>query len=354
MPRTRTIPGSIYAQSGRNKLIIKYNGRVHHTGLEDTKEGRKLAQQMLERLYLQSKGIDKKASHDVVTYDVAFAQFLTVYCAEKSKKTKEGYLFAYKAIAPEDKPLTVANAEKDVLAYLASAEQRGHNQVTRNNYLRHFQTFLAWSHKRGWIERTEFAKQYRKAENTEVRNYTESECAAIVEYCRKSEKDHIREMGLMIEFMLETGARPVDCLTLEWSHVKQDGTVDFLNKVHKTVENLPLSDAAIEVLKRLPKDRAKVFRWQHITLSRLRKWLNDVLTACNIPAQGRSFKEFRKTFRNRLLDAEVQPEIAMRLMRHADVRTTLKHYTKFSHESLRKGLKKVAFGSEKVAEAVEE
>lgn len=355
MPRKDTFPGTIYAQKGRNKWIIKLPSmKPVHTGLEATPENKKIARQIRERMWLESKGVGKKQSHDGTTYDVAFAQFLTVYCAQKSKKTKEGYLFAYKAIAPEDKPLTASNAEKDVLAYLASAEQRKHNQVTRNNYLRHFQTFLTWSHKRGWIERTEFAKQYRKAENTEVRNYTESECAAIVEYCRNDAREHFREMGLMIEFMLETGARPVDCLTLEWTHIKLDGTVDFLNKVHKTVENLPLSDAAIEVLKRLPKDRVKVFRWQHISLSRLRKWLNDVLTACNIPAQGRSFKEFRKTFRNRLLDAEVQPEIAMRLMRHADVRTTLKHYTKFTHESLRKGLKKVAFGSEKVAEVIGE
>lgn len=352
MPRKDTFPGSIYAQKGRNKWIIKLPGmKPVHTGLDATTENKKIARQIRERMWLESKGIGKKASHDAVTYDAAFAQFLTVYCAQKSKKTKEGYLFAYKAIAPEDKPLTAANAERDVLAYLASTKERRHNQVTINNYMRHFQTFLTWSHKRGWLERTEFAKQYRKAEHTQVRNYTEKECAAIIEHCQESEKEYIREMGLMIQFMLETGARPVDCLNLLWRDVKKDGTVDFLNKVHKTTENLPLSDAALAVLEQLPRNRAKVFRWQHSTLSRLRKWLNDVLTDCNIPAQGRSFKEFRKTFRNRLLDAEVQPEIAMRLMRHADVRTTMKHYTKFSHESLRKGLKKVGFGSEKVAEA---
>ncbi len=320
-----------------------------HTGLDSTPENKKIARQIREKLYLESKGIGK-AKSETITYDAAFVQFLKIHCAQKTEQTKAGYLYAFRAIAPESRLLTTQNVERDILHYLSQAKERGHTQVTINNYLGHFQAFLNFCTKRKWIERTEFAKSYRKAPFVPVRNYTENECAAIVEYCRKSERENFRELGTMIEFMLETGARPVDALYLEWSHIKADNTVDFVNKVDKTLENIPLSDAALAVLARIPKNGVKVWRWKHSTLSRLRKWLDEILEACNIPAEGRAFKEFRKTFRNRLLDAEVQPEITMKLMRHKDVRTTMNNYTKFTHESLRKGLKKLQNGSEKVAE----
>lgn len=349
MPRKRTIQGSIYSQRGRGKLIVKFAGKVHHTGLEDTKEGRKLAAQILERLYLESKGIGKVQVYSI-TVDEAFSAFLTVHCAQKSVVTKECYLYAVKAIVPENTELTAPNMERDVLRYLSEAKAKGHSQTTINDYLARFQVFLNFAHKRGWIERTEFAVRYKKAARVEVQNFSAEECAAIVQHCRHSSKEHIRELGLLIEFMLETGARPVDALPLKWSDVKPDGTINFLNKITKTLENVPLSDAALSVLERIPKRGEKVFRWQHSTLSRLRKWLNEVLEECGIESNGRSFKHFRTTFRNRLLDAEVAPEIAMRLMRHSDVRTTMKSYTKFSHETLRKGLKKLGNGSEKVAE----
>jgi integrase len=347
MPRKDTFPGTIYAQKGRNKWIIKLPGmKPVHTGLEATPENKKIARQIRERMWLESKGIGKKASHDVTTYDVAFAQFLRTYCATLSEASKTQYIAAYKTIAKEAKALTVANVEADVLAYLKTASN--HSQVTRNNYLRRFQTFLTWCEKRYSLPHTDFSKKYRKKETVTVETYEEWECAAILDYCQDHDSDNIREMGVMIEFMLETGARLTDCLNLTPQAVK-GGQIAFRNKVTKETELLPITDKAQKLLTSLPKRAKSVFRWQAASTSRLRKYLYEAMRACNIEQRNRSFQEFRTTFRNRLLDAGVQPEITMRLMRHRDMRTTMKHYTKFTDEAMKNALKKASFGSEKVA-----
>ena len=52
MSRKKTIPGSIYVQNGRTKLMIKFQGRRIATGLEDTKEGRKIAMQLFWSGYI--------------------------------------------------------------------------------------------------------------------------------------------------------------------------------------------------------------------------------------------------------------------------------------------------------------
>lgn len=349
MPRTRTIPGSIYAQKGRSKLIIKFAGKTHHTGLEDTKEGRKIAQQMLEKMYLESKGIGKKEKSDSISIDEAFGEFLKKYCATLSKASTIQYVAAYKAMVTETKPFILKNVEGYVLMYLQKASQLKHSQTTINNYLRRFQTFLRWCEERYNFPHTDFSKRYRKPVTIDVETFEEWEITALLEYCQAHSSASVKEMAIMIGFMLETGARLTDCLNLKPSNLK-NGKIQFRNKVTKETEILPVTDAALDLLKSLPQRTDSVFRWKGVSTSRLRKYLTAAMQACNIEPRGRSFQEFRTTFRNRLLDAGVQPEIAMSLMRHRDMRTTMKHYTKFTDEAMKNALKKAGSGSKKVAQ----
>jgi site-specific recombinase XerD len=48
----------------------------------------------------------------------------------------------------------------------------------------------------------------------------------------------------------------------------------------------------------------------------------------------------RVSFRNKLLDSGIPPEVAMKLMRHASLSTTLRHYTRITDEALKNALQK--------------
>lgn len=47
----KTFPGSVFCRKGRKTLYIKLMGKEYPTGLKDNPLGRKIAMQMLEKLY---------------------------------------------------------------------------------------------------------------------------------------------------------------------------------------------------------------------------------------------------------------------------------------------------------------
>ena len=339
MPRKKTIPGSVYVQNGRTKLMIKFQGRRIATGLEDTKEGRKIAAQMLERLYLESKGLAPviEEQPEGVWLDDAFDKFLEVHCSNKTQGTKDNFLAAFKAIARSNYLLNVNDLEADILYYLAHTT---HQPYTINNYLVRFQTFLNFCTKRDWLPETTFAKQHEKRVESIVQTWEEWEIERLITYFDERDK----EFSVMIQFMLQTGARIVDCLTLEWEQV-QGNVIRWRNKITKRSEPRPIGEAAQDLLRQLPRTSAKVFRWQYSSKSRLIRRFNTALEECGIEKKGRGLQEMRVTFRNSLLDSGVQAEVAQYLMRHRDIRTTLQHYTRIEETTAQNALKNIKKGN---------
>jgi integrase len=332
MPRSRTIPGSIYLPKGRSKLVIEYQGKKVHTGLEDTKEGRKLAQQMLEKMFLESKGLVKEEKKAILTYNEAFQQFLQFRCSNKSKKTQESYIYSFKVMFPENKNLTVENINTDAYRYIQATK---HGNTSINIVLRSVQVFLRFcSDEKLIAEPIHLQKRFGKRVDITVQVYEQKECDAIIDYFRL----HEPELAIMIQFMLLTGARLVDCLTLQKTDIG-DGYVTFRNKISKKPEPTPVFPQAIELLRQLPV-RDKVFRWTTAGSSFLHKRLRQAFKQCGILPNGRAYQEFRTTFRNKLLDSGIAPEIAMKLMRHSDIRITLQHYTRITDESMKNALEK--------------
>ncbi len=317
--------------------MIKFQGRRIATGLEDTKEGRKIAMQLLERLYLESKGLAPVVEEESegMRLDDAFDKFLEVHGSNKSKATKQNYTLAFKAIARTNYILSEAAVEADVLHYVRTAHKRGHNDTTINTYLKEFQTFLNFCSKRGWLPQTSFAAQHRKKTEVRVQVFEDWEIEKITAYFDK----HDVELSILIQFQLQTGARVVDCLTLTWQQIVGDSIL-WVNKVTKKPEPRPVTPQAIELLHRLERKDDKVFRWQHISRVFLAKQLNRAMEACGIEKKGRGLQEMRVSFRNKLLDSGIPPEVAMKLMRHASLSTTLRHYTRITDEALKNALQK--------------
>jgi hypothetical protein len=194
MPRKDTFPGTIYAQKGRNKWIIKMPGhKPVHTGLEATPENKKIARQLREKLYLEMQGIGKKEKAPNTSTQAAFEDFLATYCATLRQRSLEQYVYAFRAILSDTQELTVKNIEVSILAYLKSAQGRGLAQMTINNYLNRVQTFLRWCEKRYNFPRTDFKKLYTKTVTIHVEVYTDEECRCILAACQASESDSRRK-----------------------------------------------------------------------------------------------------------------------------------------------------------------
>lgn len=346
MARKKTLPGSIYVQTGSRRLMIKFKGRRISTGLQDTQEGRRIAAKLLEQLYLESMGVQPATiaqDKHTIRLDDAFDKFLEVHCSNKSKTTRSNYTLAYKTIARTNYTLTVENLEADVLYYIKTARERGHTDISINSYLTQFQVFLNFCTKRGWLPATNFKSQHRKKVQYTVQVFTDEEVRAILEYFAI----HDPECGAMIEVMMLTGARVIDALTLTWVQVhEEERSITFQNKISKQPELVPVLPRVMEVLNTLPRNRAKVFRWEYISQSHCHKLLNQAMRACGIEKKGRSFQEFRTSYRNNLLDAGVAPELVMKLMRHRDLTTTTKHYTRVTNDMLQKSLEKMEFGQD--------
>jgi integrase len=343
MPRKKTIPGSIYVQNGRTKLMIKFQGRRIATGLEDTKEGRKIAALMLERLYLESKGLAPIVEEEQkgIRLDDAFDKFLEVHCSNKSHTTRINYTLAFKAIVQKNYVLNVDDIEHDIIAYLQAAHERGHSDVTINTYLNQFQVFLNFCTKRGWLPTTDFKRQHKKKVDPQVQIFELNECEQLIAYFRK----HDEEVAFLIEFMLLTGARVIDALTLTFEQVKPNVIV-FINKITKKTEVVPAPARVIAIVDILRADgREKVFRWTYAGKSFLNKMLNKALKECGIEKRRRGFQEFRTTYRNNLLDSGVAPEVVMKLMRHQSLDVTTRHYTRITDDMMSKAVKSIEKGN---------
>lgn len=343
MSRKKTIPGSIYVQNGRTKLMIKFQGRRIATGLEDTKEGRKIAMQLLERLYLESKGLAPVVEEESegMRLDDAFDKFLEVHCSNKSHTTRVNYTLAFKAIVQKNYVLNVGDLEQDIIAYLHAAQQKGHSDVTINTYLNQFQVFLNFCTKRGWLPATDFKRQHKKKVEPLVQVFEPEEYDMLIAYFRQADN----EIALLIEFMLLTGARMIDALTLTFEQIKP-GMIVFVNKITKKAEVVAAPARAMAIAEELRADgRSKVFRWTYAGKSYLNKMLNQAMSSCGIEKKRRGFQEFRTTYRNNLLDSGVAPEVVMKLMRHHSLDVTTRHYTRITDDMMSKAVKNIEKGN---------
>ncbi len=336
MARKKNIlPGSIFVVRGQLVLKVRLNGEIDRDGkpkytkiythLDDTPANRKLVEKKQHDLHVQ-QFLPKKEEHRVIRIKEAFELF--VQSKDLEPRTLRNYRLAFETITRgQNYLLVVKNVEQDVLFFKnRTAVQNDYSPVSINTYLRNFQVFLNFCTEREFIPQTRFKSQHqRREEKTEVQIFTDEEVSAILADCAKND----RELGLMIGLMVETGARPVDALNLMCADVRlEEGIINWRNKITKKTEPTPLSSRAVEILREaltLAAGRQKVFRWQHSSLSRVTDRLNASMVRAGVEKNGRSFKNFRTTFKFRI--RHLPFEFQMKLMRHSTADVTLSHYT---------------------------
>jgi integrase len=251
----------------------------------------------------------------------------------KSKRrmasTERGYKLAFRTIVRGDYPPDANRIEADVRHFVTTTSV---SKTSINTYLRCFKAFLTWLNDEHDIKvPRKLLPRYGHAVRTTVLDFTDDEVEALL-----SSRDDA-EFTDMLLVMIETGARPVDVLTLQWDQVDMKrGIVTWLNKITKRAEPRPVSKAALEALLRLRAgtDSAKVFRWTHAALSPLTKRFRAHCASVGIDCDGRSLKHLRTTFKRRLMEKGLPFEVQMYLMRHSTPDVTLGNYTNIQAHSI--------------------
>lgn len=333
--KRRTYPGSIYADRG--KLIVKLNGEKHYTGLLDNKLGRARAEDILIHIYNQQHGLNSEIVK-IPDLKSAFDEFIDSL-VNRLPKTLTGYGSSFDAIVKKNKSLPVSedNIRTIVIKYL---KETLHSKVTQHTYINEFQVFLNFCFKKKWLPKINLKEDYRVRKPATVSLiWEDDEINLLLSYFSHSEP--LYELSVLIRFMLLTGSRVVDCLTLDWSQIG-NGMIDFKNKITKKSEPRPLSEKALSCLKTIGRgETGKVFRWKHGSSSRIHRYLREACQVLSIERNGRAFQEFRRTFRDRLLLSGCPPEYAQFLMRHADKEITDKIYTYYGKERISAELEKI-------------
>lgn len=345
MPRKRTpraVKGSIYV---RNNILWIRLGKVRRSAdVYDTPEGWQIAEEKLALLHREISGLAIKSQRSIMTYSEAWAEF--VRCAvNRSRNTIINYKSAFAKITKgnETMVLTTRSLENDIIRFVNDCDV---NKVSMRTYLTGIRVFVNWAAKRGYIDKIDVSSYMPRRVTNQATSFSKSEAEFIIKYLRENRRNKI---VLIILLMLETGARVIDALTLEWSQVNlSKKTITWRNKITKEPEPRPCSEYTVKILEVCKKikntDNNLVFNSKYPMPRAMRRWLIRALNALhggeiknghhdnnrNKELDNRSFQEFRVTFRMRMARRGMPEAMISWLMRHSDARLIATNYTNYA------------------------
>lgn len=330
------IPGSVFVENRSNTLVVEVRKKRTYTGLKDTPTNRRTAERIKENLYLESIGLKPTTIITRKNLRQLFDLYISERKITRAYNTIRNDEIAYHNFIKKNiyaVPELIENAVKDFLISSQITDE------SKNIYLRTFQVFLNWLHENGHLEsRLNLKKKYfLKTADKENEIFTSDEIKKLIEYFDAKDK----EFSILISFLLHTGLRINEALSLTWQQLKPDRII-LANKIQKSSEVLIISHDIYNIVDELrTKNIQKVFRWKLSTYSRLNQRLSKAMEVMNIEKRERSFHEFRKTFLYNLQKENVPVQIAQKLMRHKDIKVTIKNYQFLEEAELRNSIQKL-------------
>lgn len=319
-------PGSIYKPANANRLYIKFKGKRIATGLKPDKEGYKVAQQLLQHLYFEYFGMDDIRKS--ISIQEAINEYLDQLKKIRSYNTIRSYTNTFASI------LNGKNFILNKINVLDTLRKFDSNKKllpsTYNARLVHFSSFLKYCSNKNYIEKFEIVSQFKrnKMQKKPIKSFTIKECYFIMKEF-SNRKDIYKEIGYLIYIMIETGARMVDALSLEWKDVDiENKYVTWKNKITKYPEKRPISTRAANMFKFLKtKNKKQPFNLSYNQSSNYRRRLRVVMNKLGIDTTDKSYHKFRVTFRMRLKAKGMPEEDIKYLMRHSDASLIYESYT---------------------------
>ena len=217
-------------------------------------------------------------------------------------------------------------------AWRKQERENGAKPKTLNEYLGHLKAFFGWLEQRGMIlvNPLRTLKQLRVVREDSKRALTMDELQRLVEAVPWYR-------ACVYRLAAFTGLRRAELRYLTWDRVALKGKVPHIELEASTTKNrkggtLPLHPDAIAALLRLKEENRKGLPqvlFKGVTeMERFRKDL-QLAGIEERDARGRilEFHSFRRTWATFLNGAGIAPRVAMQLMRHSDVRLTMRDYT---------------------------
>lgn len=362
------MPGSVFADKRTGLFTIKmpypdrFDSKGHrlnyreNTGIADTPAGKVLVRerqkQVYQMLYVDGYAAPDKKKQTVLLLSEAWSSFMAQKKRDKLYQpgTTRNLEHSKRVIFGSNNPYMTEQSITQYLQHYVDVEavERRHSEVTVKMILRHIYLFVNFCIKEKLLPQTDYKPRMRRAAKTKeemargvqrsddkIKVFKASEIPKMLEAFYAFDE----EFGILNEFMLETGARPVDALTLHFNQFDSPAII-FLNKITGREERSVVSKRTHELMERMKElaaGREKVFRWKHSTLPKLSQWFRTLMEQAGVERRGRSFKHYRTTFK-RSISSIGSFELQMKLMRHSTADVTLGNYSSLGDEFLERAL----------------
>jgi integrase len=285
---------------------------------------------------MEADGFDAKSGVVAITVKKATDDFETDALNNMKKSTLKQYKILFRQLNAycEGKGLVF-------LKQLGVVEMRDFRNSwtigprTAGKHLERLKRFFNWCIENQWIESSP-AKPLKspKVGDTDVLPFTEEEVKKILEACDKYEGPNRERLKVLANFMLASGLRIGDAVTISKSRIVKDEEgfeVQLRTEKTGTPVTCPLPDHVAKAI--LAIEREHPFWSQKGDMERCasgwRKIFSRVFKSAGIKAHPH---QFRHTFAKRLLVKGVPVGYVANLLGHSKVAITEKHYSKWIKE----------------------
>lgn len=326
---------SYFDEFGRRKDVS--------TGTSDKDAARQIAAKLETDVALRRRGVITPQEDKLATLNAkSVADHVSDYLAHCGRQNQDD--------------VHVGNKETQLNLLLASTSAKVLGELSRDKVQRHLDdladlgksartvnqhrttiaTFVGWCYAGVGVHQNPLAKMPRLNEAADQRlvrrALTEDELARLVAV---PEAIAAGRAGYYIVVTL-AGLRSGDAKQITWDDVDLDaGTLRIRLAVNKSrrEDHLPLHPQVIELLQRIRPALAKATESVFHTIPRVKTFHHDCRRAGieRYDGEGRQLDLHalgRTTFGTRLAKSGIMPQMAAKLMRHTDVKITMKHYTK--------------------------
>ena len=335
--------GSLYQKTAAGPWVAAYfdyagKRRIHSTRTTDNATARRILAKLVADTALRRDGVINPR-HD--RYSIEGRKPLTEHIAayqahcEHAGRAQQSVFengVQLDALCVSTKATRLADLTADALElHLEARKHRGLAARTINRTRAIVVAFVNWCVKTGRLESNPLRivpKQDELCDRRRVRRaLTDGELSRLLEVAR----ERGREAWYLAA--VHAGLRKGDLQRLTWADVNfSEATITIRTGKAKRVDVIPMHEQLADALKRhqqanpaLPTARV----WRHCVGNLTRQ--NDFKRAGIdlVDSHGRvaDLHALRATLATNLARASVTPQVAQRILRHSDYRTTLKHYT---------------------------
>lgn len=344
--KTKSYIGTVYAQTtktGQKYLYFKTplykKGKATSTGLIDTPAHRKIVITKLKELqynqFIEDKPIIEKYIFEI------FNLFIE-YCINKkglATKTIQSYKYAFNKVFIDNYKLNetikINNKKISLTEYYIN---NIHNLELSNNskaiIMRSIFVFINWLFEEEYINPFSLKKYKIISTPKKIETFTLDEIESIL---NEAKKQNIKVYQFLL-FLANTGARGKEAIELKFTDIDfKNGLITFPNKINKHItQTIPLNETALNICKELRQGntRLNVFDYSPTSLRFISKVLTRIMNKLKIKRNVK-LHAFRKYYATRIVESGASPFETQKLVRHANIQTTISHYYSQDNKKLK-------------------